>query len=211
MLRAALRAGQDPWTRVDCFLVLHVDLFRIQRESNGHQSLTLIRRRRNTGATQASLLVKCSDNHAPPTDLDHSSRRHESECLPRNNLFENLFCGESRTAAAIPVSSEVSEVAVGRLSARMVFADAGAFGAEGGGELKKNRFLSTTREVEDLNQYWYSNRTITHMALDVEEVCAAEGTRAAFLSTPSVYFSLSKEVSYTLYPKPYNSLPYSLL
>jgi len=75
----------------------------------------------------------------------------------------------------------------------MVFADASAFGADGGGELKKNRFLSTTKEVEDLNQYWYSNRTITHMAKDVEDVCAEEGTKAAFLSTPSVYFSLNKE------------------
>lgn len=76
----------------------------------------------------------------------------------------------------------------------MVFADSTAFGADGGGELKKNRFLSTTKEVQDLNQYWYSNRTITNMARDVEDVCAEEGTRAAFLSTPSVYFSLSKEV-----------------
>ena len=77
----------------------------------------------------------------------------------------------------------------------MVLADKGAFGADGDGEtLKKNRFLSTTKEVEDLNQYWYSNRTISAMARDVEDVCAAPETRAAFLSTPSVYFSLSKEV-----------------
>ena len=77
----------------------------------------------------------------------------------------------------------------------MVFADKGAFGADGDGDkLKKNRFLSTTKEVEDLNQYWYSNRTISAMARDVEDVCAAPETRAAFLSTPSVYFSLSKEV-----------------
>ena len=45
-----------------------------------------------------------------------------------------------------------------------------------------------------MNQYWYSNRTISAMARDVEDVCAAPETRAAFLSTPSVYFSLSKEV-----------------
>ena len=50
----------------------------------------------------------------------------------------------------------------------MVFADKGAFGADGDGDkLKKNRFLSTTKEVEDLNQYWYSNRTISAMARDV--------------------------------------------
>jgi 16S rRNA G966 N2-methylase RsmD len=77
----------------------------------------------------------------------------------------------------------------------MVFAEKSAFGADGDGEsLKKNRFLSMTKEVEELNQYWYSNRTIAHMARDVEDVCAAEDTRACFLSTPSVYFSLSKEV-----------------
>ena len=77
----------------------------------------------------------------------------------------------------------------------MVFADTGPSGADGDGDkLKKNRFLSTTKEVEDLNQYWYSNRTISAMARDVEDVCAAPETRAAFLSTPSVYFSLSNEV-----------------
>lgn len=77
----------------------------------------------------------------------------------------------------------------------MVYAERSAFGADGDGDtLKKNRFLSVTKEVEDLNQYWYSNRTITHMCLDVEDLCAAEDTRACFLSTPSVYFSLSKEV-----------------
>ena len=77
----------------------------------------------------------------------------------------------------------------------MVFADKGAFGADGDGDkLKKNRFLSTTKEVEDLNQDWYSNRTISAMARDGEDVCAAPETRAAFLSTPSVYFSLSKDV-----------------
>lgn len=77
----------------------------------------------------------------------------------------------------------------------MVFAESSAFGAEGDGEsLKKNRFLSTTREVEDLNQYWYSNRSIDAMVRDVESVCAGDDTTCAFLSTPSVYFSLSKPV-----------------
>lgn len=77
----------------------------------------------------------------------------------------------------------------------MVFAESSAFGAEGDGEtLKKNRFLSTTREDEHLNQYWYSNRSIDAMVRDVERVCAAEESRCCFLSTPSVYFSLSKPV-----------------
>ena len=77
----------------------------------------------------------------------------------------------------------------------MVFAESSAFGADGDGvSLKKNRFLSTTREDEDLNQYWYSNRSIDAMVRDVETVCASEDTKACFLSTPSVYFSLSKDV-----------------
>ena len=76
----------------------------------------------------------------------------------------------------------------------MVFADPSAFGADGDGEkLKKNRFLSTTKEVEDLNQYWYSNRTITAMASDVEDQCSSPDSKACFLSTPSVYFSLNKD------------------
>ena len=55
----------------------------------------------------------------------------------------------------------------------MVFADKGAFGADGDGDkLKKNRFLSTTKEVEDLNQYWYSNRTISAMARAVSIMIA---------------------------------------
>ena len=71
----------------------------------------------------------------------------------------------------------------------MVFAESSAFGADGDGvTLKKNRFLSTTREDEDLNQYWYSNRSIDAMVRDVETVCASEDTKACFLSTPSVYF-----------------------
>jgi len=77
----------------------------------------------------------------------------------------------------------------------MVFAESSAFGADGdGATLRKNRFLSTTKEAEDLNQYWYSNRSIDAMVRDVEFVCAEETTRACFLSTPSVYFSLCKDV-----------------
>ena len=76
----------------------------------------------------------------------------------------------------------------------MVFAEPSAFGADGDGEkLKKNRFLSTTKEVEDLNQYWYSNRTIAAMASDVEDQCSSPNSKACFLSTPSVYFSLNKD------------------
>uniref|UniRef100_A0A7R9YZ19 Protein-lysine N-methyltransferase n=1 Tax=Chlamydomonas euryale TaxID=1486919 RepID=A0A7R9YZ19_9CHLO len=53
-------------------------------------------------------------------------------------------------------------------------------------EQPANAFLSRTAEDGDLNQYWYSSHTIKKIA---EEV-AASATKAAFLSTPSVYFSL---------------------
>jgi len=76
----------------------------------------------------------------------------------------------------------------------MVYSDPKALGVEGGEKLKKNRFLATTGEREDMNQYWYSNRTIAAMARDVDDVCAADGMKACFLSVPSVYFTLSKEV-----------------
>ena len=52
-----------------------------------------------------------------------------------------------------------------------------------------NAFLTKCREREDLNQYWYSTHTIEVM---VEEVMA-NATKACFLSTPSIYFSLPKK------------------
>ncbi|GAB5363147.1 hypothetical protein AAMO2058_000858500 [Amorphochlora amoebiformis] len=53
----------------------------------------------------------------------------------------------------------------------------------------KNRFLLRTKENCGFNQYWYSKRTIETM---VNEVLAM-GDHCAFLSTPSVYFSLPKD------------------
>ena len=47
------------------------------------------------------------------------------------------------------------------------------------------------RENADLNQYWYSNATIDALCAATLEICArAGGGRAAFLSTPSLYFAL---------------------
>lgn len=45
----------------------------------------------------------------------------------------------------------------------------------------------------DFNQYWYSPRTIRAMADEVE----ASGGHAAFLSTPSVYFTVDKKIRET--------------
>ena len=51
---------------------------------------------------------------------------------------------------------------------------------------RKNQFLARYKENADLNQYWYSKPTIEFMV----QQCEAVGKRIAFLSTPSVYFSL---------------------
>mmetsp|Transcript_8645 Transcript_8645/g.14897 ORF Transcript_8645/g.14897 Transcript_8645/m.14897 type:complete len:193 (-) Transcript_8645:309-887(-) len=53
----------------------------------------------------------------------------------------------------------------------------------------KNLFLAKHKEKEDFNQYWYSQHTIEHI---VKELLVS--TKAcAFLSTPSIYFSLPKD------------------
>ena len=51
-----------------------------------------------------------------------------------------------------------------------------------------NDFLSGTKENEDLNQYWYSNKTIAAL---VDEIQSSGAKKIAFLSTPSLYFSLT--------------------
>ncbi|CAM9178573.1 unnamed protein product [Laminaria digitata] len=56
---------------------------------------------------------------------------------------------------------------------------------------KRNRFLVKNPENADLNQYWYSQATIEAIAAEVAEVGSA-GT--AFLSTPSIFFSLDKDL-----------------
>lgn len=48
-------------------------------------------------------------------------------------------------------------------------------------------FLSKTGEKLKMMQYWYSEHTINAMVNEVQE----HGTRVAFLSTPSVYYSLT--------------------
>ena len=50
------------------------------------------------------------------------------------------------------------------------------------------KFLAEVGEDSALNQYWYSSKTIRAMAADLE----AQELRVAFLSTPSVYFSLTE-------------------
>lgn len=54
-------------------------------------------------------------------------------------------------------------------------------------------FLPSTisKQNANLNQYWYSAHTIAGLASEVEEQASANGGDIAFLSTPSLYFSIS--------------------
>jgi len=54
---------------------------------------------------------------------------------------------------------------------------------------KKNRFLLRNKEKLKLNQYWYSSDTLDTMVAEIE----AHGNKVAFLSTPSVYFSIKSD------------------
>ena len=56
-----------------------------------------------------------------------------------------------------------------------------------------NRFLARHKEDAEMNQYWYSKPTIEFMAREVEQQCEAEGLTCAFLSTPSIYYSLKNK------------------
>ena len=63
-----------------------------------------------------------------------------------------------------------------------------------------NIFLSQTNENRDLNQYWYSKHTIDTLCNAVREGLSLSSSssigsnaRVAFLSTPSLFFSLSSK------------------
>jgi hypothetical protein len=61
---------------------------------------------------------------------------------------------------------------------------------------KSNKdFIDAFREKEQFNQYWYSRYTISKV---VEEIVAVGGS-VAFLSTPSLYFSLPEEIRQNCY------------
>ena len=59
-------------------------------------------------------------------------------------------------------------------------------------------FHSKTDENGDLNQYWYSEKTCQVLCAAVKESMSLKtggggGARVAFLSTPSLFFSLDEE------------------
>lgn len=51
-------------------------------------------------------------------------------------------------------------------------------------------FLDGNHEDADFNQYWYSERTISRIV----EALTENGGKIAFLSTPSLYFSIPEEL-----------------
>jgi hypothetical protein len=57
-------------------------------------------------------------------------------------------------------------------------------------ESKKNKFLKITGETEEFNQYWFSESTIEFIINQVERY----GKSIAFISTPSIFFSVSPEI-----------------
>jgi EEF1A lysine methyltransferase 1 len=56
--------------------------------------------------------------------------------------------------------------------------------------MSANAFLLETEENGDFNQYWYSERTIARIV----EALVENGGKIAFLSTPSLYFSLPEDL-----------------
>jgi len=64
----------------------------------------------------------------------------------------------------------------------------------GDGICQENAFLSQIDEDRDLNQYWYSEKSIEILCDAIREgLSLFKGKRVAFLSTPSLFFSLSME------------------
>eukprot|EP01001_Neometanema_parovale_P011774 NODE_8031_length_727_cov_96.445364_g7779_i0.p1 GENE.NODE_8031_length_727_cov_96.445364_g7779_i0~~NODE_8031_length_727_cov_96.445364_g7779_i0.p1 ORF type:complete len:209 (+),score=55.41 NODE_8031_length_727_cov_96.445364_g7779_i0:76-627(+) len=58
--------------------------------------------------------------------------------------------------------------------------------------MAQNRFLLRNPEKSDLNQYWYSIPTIEAIVNEIEAIGAK---RVAFISTPSLYFSLKNDTT----------------
>ena len=58
-------------------------------------------------------------------------------------------------------------------------------------ESKKNRFLKLTPENGDYNQYWFSEKTIEFF---VNQVNKYGKEKIGFIATPSIFFSLFKEM-----------------
>lgn len=55
---------------------------------------------------------------------------------------------------------------------------------------KKNSFLIRNKENSDYNQYWFSPKTIEFIHKQIE---TEKAKKIAFLSTPSIYFSIEND------------------
>ena len=58
-------------------------------------------------------------------------------------------------------------------------------------ESKKNKFLKLTPENENFNKYWFSESTIEFF---INQVNKYGKERVGFIATPSIFFSISKEM-----------------
>ena len=58
-------------------------------------------------------------------------------------------------------------------------------------ESKDNKFLKITPENSDFNQYWYSEKTIEFL---LNQVNKYGKEKIGLIATPSIFFSLSKEM-----------------
>jgi 16S rRNA G966 N2-methylase RsmD len=57
-------------------------------------------------------------------------------------------------------------------------------------ESKNNKFLKINQENENLNQYWFSESTISFIIKQIEK----HGTKCAFVSTPSIFYSCNSTI-----------------
>jgi hypothetical protein len=55
---------------------------------------------------------------------------------------------------------------------------------------KNNKFLKLFGEKEDINQYWFSEKTIDFIVNQITKHAEDENSKIAFVSTPSIFFSL---------------------
>jgi len=61
-------------------------------------------------------------------------------------------------------------------------------------ESKNNKFLKVYTEKEDINQYWFSEETISFIIKQLEKNVLDMDYKIAFVSCPSIFFSCSPEI-----------------
>ena len=62
-------------------------------------------------------------------------------------------------------------------------------------ENKANKFLKLNKEKADFNQYWFSEKSIEFIINQIKKVYKNDkAIKIAFVSTPSIFFSLPEEI-----------------